>query len=813
MQNFIQDLRYAFRQLRKSPGFTLTVVMTLALSVGVATAVFCVIDAVILRPLPFSHPERIVAVESHSKSGYQQPASWPSFRDERAQSHAFAALAGFSDFFKMTLETPASGSVLVNTVHSTDNFFDVFGVRPLMGRTYFAGEEAEGRNQIVVLGYDTWQTYFGGNEKIVGQQLKLNGRSYNIVGVMPAGFAYPLGTRNQIYTPRLIDQTWMNNRGSHWMRTIGRLRDGVTLEQAQADLSQVFLNLGRTYPNQDEGRTVRLRILSESLTEKSRGPLWTLLGAVLAILAIGCVNIAGLLLARGVQREREMAMRVAIGAGRARLVRQVLTESLLQAAIGAAVGVALATGLLRILRVFLVKALARGAEAHMNWTVLASAIAVAVAVSLAAALYPALRLSGTDPNRALKAGGNAGTSRAQHRLRSSFVVTQVALTLVLLVVSGLLLRTVLRYRHTDLGFDPTRILSTQINLSPTRYVDRDVLADFYHPLEQRVRQIPGVRAVGAINLLPIEAWGNNSELHIAGQPPYPHGQERLAENRYVTAGYFDVFQIPLRRGRWLSASLDGPENKAPTAVVNDAFVRKFIPDGLDPIVQRTDDAAKEESWTRIVGVTGNIRQDIYQEPLAERDFLIDSIPVKERVENLNGMTLVLRFDGDPATIIPALRSTLYDVDPTVPFKTPTTMTTVVSDQLVMERMESWLFGIFAVLALSLALVGIYGLVSNEVDSGTRDIGVRMALGAARTRILAMVMRNVLTLIAAGAVIGLALTFGARKLIGMVIYFEAQKEAASFACIALGLVSTGLLAALLPALRAASIDPVRALRDQ
>ena len=322
-----------------------------------------------------------------------------------------------------------------------------------------------------------------------------------------------------------------------------------------------------------------------------------------------------------------------------------------------------------------------------------------------------------------------------------------------------------------------------------------------------------MRAVGAINVLPIEDWGNNSELHIAGQPPYPHGQERLSEIRVVTPGYFDVFGIQLHRGRSLSPTLDGAENVSLAVVVNEAFVKKFIPNGLDPVTQKIDDSPKPEKWIRIVGVTSNIRQDIYQEPMAEHDILIDTFPVKDRTDTMNGSNLVVRFDGDPNAIIPAMREAFQEADPTIPFKTPKTMTEVVSDQLVMERMECWLFGIFAVLALSLALVGIYGLVSNEVDSGTRDIGVRMALGAARTQILAMVMRNVLALIAAGAVIGLALTFGARKLIGMVIYFEAQKEARSLVCVALVLVTAGLLAALLPALRAASIDPVRALRDQ
>jgi predicted permease len=363
MQNFYQDIRFAFRQLRRAPGFAITVALTLALTVGVATAVFCVIDTVILRPLPFAHPDRIVSIESQSPSGYSQPASWPSFEDERQQAQAFSALAGYNNFNKMTLQTPTSGAVLLDSVHSTDNFFEVFGVKPLLGRTYVAGEEQEGRNQVVVLSYLVWQQYFGGDSSVLGRAITLDGLTYSVIGVMPASFRFPLSMRSSVYTPRLIDRGWMHERGSHWLRTVGRIRDGVTREQAQADLAHVFANIGAANPEHDGGRTVQLQPLAESVLGRSRGPLWTLLGAVLAVLAIGCVNIAGLLLVRGVKREREMAMRSAVGAGRTRLIRQVLTEGLVLAAAGAAGGLALAWALLAVMRVFLTKALARDVDA------------------------------------------------------------------------------------------------------------------------------------------------------------------------------------------------------------------------------------------------------------------------------------------------------------------------------------------------------------------------------------------------------------------------------------------------------------------
>lgn len=809
-----QNLRYAGRQLRRAPGFALTVMVTLALSVGLATAVFCVLDAVVLRPLPYPQPERIVEIESHNSSGgYTQPASWPSYQDERAQATAFKALAGYFRWREAAAETP-EGPAVLQSVRTTDNFFDVFGIRPMLGRTFLPGEQVAGKNDVVVLSYETWTKHFNSDRNVTGRAVRLDGRAYTIVGVMPPGFRFPLNSRDAVYSPVHLDAAqWMQTRGGHWLQTLARLKDGTSLDAAQADLTHVFANLARSYPETDAGRSLKLLPLSKSVDARSRGPLWVLLCAVLAVLAIGCVNIAGLLLARGVKREREMAMRVAVGATRSRLVGQVLTESLLLAVGGAAGGLLLAWVLLDVLRAFLLKALQRGADIEMNWTVLGTAVAIAVCTSVAAALLPAMRLTSVDPNRALRSGGNAGTDRTQHRLRAGFIVTQVALTLVLLLVASMLVRVVTRFRHEDLGFEPEHILAVDLHIAPTRYEGRDPISGFFTPLIDRVRQIPGVRAAGLIDMVPIESWGSNSDVHIAGQPPNAKGVEMLAEGRMVSPGYFDVFGIPKRAGRTLSSSLDGPDNKAGTVVVNDAFVKKFLPGGYQGATPHIDDHEKAEEKTAIVGVTSSVRQDLREPALAEMDYIMDEVPLKDRAVSMSTMVMVVRTTGDPRQLIGALGNALREVDPTVPLADPRTMSDVIADELALERMESWLFGIFASLALVLALVGLYGLVSQEVEQGTRDIGVRMALGATRNGILAMVLIRMTWILAAGIAAGMMLTLGARKAIGMVIYFEAQKEAGGFLLLGLLLVVAGLLAALIPALRAASIEPMQALRSE
>lgn len=809
-----QDLRYALRQLRRNPGFAITAVLTLALGIGATTAVFSVVDATLLRPLPFPEPNRIIVPQTRSQSGYTQPASYVGYQDERAQLHSFSAFAAY-DTAGINFESPR-GAVALHVVRGSHNFFDVLGVNPLLGRTFRPGEDQPGRNDLVLLSYEVWQREFSANPAVVGQVARLDGRPYTMIGVMPPNFRFPLGLRNAIYTPLHVSPTEVTRRGSHWLPTIGRLKPGVTREQAQADFSRVLANLARAYPDTDGGRTVTLHTLAAGLSEGVRAPLEVTFGAVLTVLALCCVNVAGLLLARGVGRHREMAMRAAVGASQTKLVRQMLTESLVLAVLGGGSGVLLCLLILKGMGVFLVDALPRGSDVGMDLRVLFVALFLSTLASVLAAAVPAVRLARTDPSDALRSGGaGTGTSRAQHRLRFSFVVTQVALAITLLFTAGLLVRAIHQRTHVPLGFDADHILSTEIDLSLGRYENRDPMDNLYQPLVARLEHMPGIAAVGLINITPIQSWGSNSDIHIKGQPAHPPSQEVLAENRFVTPGYFRTFGIHLTRGRMLDPGLDGPKEPL-RVVVNEAFVRKFFAHGGDPV------GATIDSWNAtIVGVVSDVRQDLGQPPLAEMDLLASSIPQEFKMASLRNMQLVVRTEGDPRAAYASTREVLHQVDPTVPFRTPETMGEIVLDNLRFERMQSWLFGGFAVLALMLSIVGIYGLLSHEVEQGRRDIGIRMALGATRALVLRVVATRAAAMVAAGLAAGALLTFLANRAIAAVLPSSNGSPAEHlnapgtqllvFAAMATGLFLVSLLAALLPARRAATIEPMTALR--
>ena len=823
LQSLWTDMRYALRQLARSPGFAITAVLALSLGVGAATAIFSVIDVVLFRPLPFANQDRLVFPFMKGRTGGSLPASVLDYYEERAQLQTFTAMAGWSTLDRVNLERP-DGSISLRATKTTDNFFTVFGVAPILGRTFLPGEDQPGKDDVVVLSYEVWKDYFNASPGVVNQSVKLDGTPYTIVGVMPAGFRFPLGMRQAIYTPLHAPESWRNARGMHWMRTVGRIKDGVTIQEAQADINRVMANLAKTWPQQEEGHTATLIPLAAEINGfasdgRMKGPIQTLALAVLALLGIACVNVAGLLLARSVKREREIALRAAVGASRRRLIRQMINESLVLALAGLGGGVLMSWLLLKAMNVFLVEAIARGADVALNLKVLALALVIATLTSVLASLAPAIRLSGADPNRALRGGSGSGASlsKNQHHLRSTFVITQVALSLVLLMVSGLLLRNLQSLFKTDLGFDPHKIIAVVLDLSRGDYQDpsgknaKDPLLTFYHPLLDRVSHLPGVAAAGVIDLLPIVEWGDGYEIHITGQPPYPKNAAMGAETRNVSLGYFDAMGIKLERGRMLSPALDRPDH-AGSMVVNEALRRKFFSNGSDPVGAHIDDADKAEDKSGIVGVVSDIRQDLQSPPMPEMDWLIDAIPPKARMDALRNMFLMVRTDGDPKALIPSLRGVIHDIDPGVPFRSQT-MDEAIDERLTFERMESWLFGIFAAFALLLAAIGLYGLISHEVQLRTREIGIRMALGSARSSVMMQVLRRVALLILSGTAIGWLLTLASRKILASIVDIHAAQDIGLLAAISVGMILVGILTSLAPARTAASIEPMEALRNE
>ncbi len=808
MFSFRQDLRFALRQLRKSPGFTVVAVLTLALGIGAATAMFSVIYATILRPLPFQEPDRILYVETHAAAAYIQPASWPGYLEEREQNHTFENLAGFSSYQGVNLDTGSQILHLRNTATS-DHFFDVLGAKPLLGRTFLPGEEQDGRNSVAVLSYEVWQQDFGGDPGVLGRSVRIDGFPYTIVGVMQAGFRFPLGVPNIVYTPLRIPKELRTARGDHWLQVIGHLRPGITAGQATADMNRVLANIGQAHPDTDKGRTAKLMPLSMYITgQDQRQALWMMAAGVIFVLLIACVDVAVMLLARGVARQREMAIRTALGARRVRIVRQILLENCVLGVLAAGVGLILAWGLTSGMALFLSKSFERGADIHINYAVFLAAFALAMISSLLFGIIPARKMSSGDPTLALKSGAAVGTERGDYRLRSIFVVAEVALSLMLLVCTGLVLMQLWRMQRVDFGYTVDHLLTLEINVSPGDYAGKDLDAALYRPLQDKVRAIPGVKAAGYNRLIPLLNWGWNTGINMVGKPPDPPDHERLAEVRTTSPGWYHAMGLRLLRGRLPDPSIDTPTSP-PVVVVNQKFVDTFLP-GEEPIGQQIKNDPKNQT---IIGVVSNGRQTVEQPPLAEVDYPMSQVPVKHSADDLTPMMLFVRTTLPPETIVPQLRQALHEVAPSVPFRTPETMDDVLADALVFNRMQGWLFSIFAVIALILALTGIYGVLSQEVSLQTRDIGVRMALGASRVAIVRLVLQRAALLMALGVVLGAVASVVSRRLLASVIPVEVSRDAMAIAVLAMGLCLVGLVASMIPARRAASIEPMQALRNE
>jgi putative ABC transport system permease protein len=798
-----QDLRYGARKLLKSPAFALVAVMTLAIGIGANTAIFSVVNAVLLRPLPFERPEELVRVfgTRASRSSFSRPHSYLNFNDLRAQNQTFEAMAAYTG--TSSALSGAEAPEQITGVLSSGDIFRVLGTRPLMGRLLEPVDERPGGSNAVVISHGLWQRRFGGDPRVVGRVIKLDGREREIVGVTPADFSFEFVTdAADFWTAIDPAEGPYKSRGSIFLDIIGRLKPGVSVEQARADAGVVGSRLAEQYQESNAGVGFRLASAQEELVGDVRPTLLVLLGAVGFVLLIACANVANLLLARAAGRYREIAVRSALGAWRGRIVRQLMTESLLLAFAGGLLGLLFALWGVKILSAFVPENVPRFGETSIDLRVLGFTLAASVVTGFLFGIAPALQSSRFDINEALKEGGRGGTDGlGRKRVRSLLVVAEVALSLVLLVGAGLLMKSFVRLRNTDPGFDSSNTLTASLSLASARYDTDEKIADFYRRLVERVRAMPGVESVGAVTPLPLSENGYSFSFSIVGQPPLPPGQGQSASARFVTPEYFRAQGIPLRAGRVFT---DADKAGAPGAiVVNEAFARRYFP-GVEPLGQRLSLGVNDIEG-EIVGVVGNIRGVRLATPAVPEYY------VPEATAAFSDMTLVVRTKGDPASLTPALRQAVAEMDKDQPLYDVRTMDSLVARSVARQRFSMTLVGVFAALAMLLAAVGIFSVMSFMVSQRTHEIGIRMALGARPRDILSMVVRQGLVLTLAGVCVGLAGAFALTRLMSGLLYEVSATDPVVYGSITALLATVAVLACYVPARKATKVDPLIALR--
>jgi predicted permease len=799
-----QDLTYAVRRLRQAPGFALVAVATLALGIGATSAIFSIVNAVLLRPLPFPEPERLVRVAQTWKG---QPAvhSPQNFLDVETQSTAFSGLAAI-DTNGVTL-TGRGAPVRLEEADVSASFFDVLRVRPLHGRGFVAGENEPGRNRVAVLGYPMWRDRFGSDPGVVGRTITLDRQPYTVVGVAPPELAYPEGT--QLWTPLEYDQRFRSNsRGAWYLTVVGRLREGATVDGARREVSTIADRLARAYPADDEGVGGTVIPLLDATVGESRRALLVLLGAVGLVLLVACVNVANLLLARIAARETELAVRAALGAGRGRLVRQLLTESLLLAGLGGIAGLFLAALIVDGLLALQPQGVPRLAEVSVNRTVVAFAAALSLLATVLAGAFPALQTSRLTTAQSLRQGSRGILRGGRGGLRGSLVVGQIALAMVLLAGSALLLRSFARLRGVDPGFRTESALAFRVSLPETTYSDDARLLSFHDELERRLGALPGVRSVGGVTGLPLGGSHFNISFTVDGRPEVPPAQQPSMEVRVATPGYFRTIGIPLRRGRSFTES-DGPE--APQVVVlSESAVRRYFP-GEEPIGRTIrlglGRGRGRKAGGEVVGVVGDVK---------EVGLGVDSPPeiyVPYAQFPLQSIDVVLRTDVEPRSLAAVAERVVHGLDAELPLARLATLDEVLARSVSEPRFYAVLLGSFAGTALFLAALGLFGVMAYAVAQRTRELAVRIALGARREELLRMVLREALLLGAVGVAVGLAGALLLSRVIASMLFSLSPRDPATLGGVAVLLLATALLASYVPARRATRVDPVIALRSE
>ena len=803
-----QDIRYGVRMMWKRPGFTAVVVLTLALGIGANTAIFSVIEAALLRGLPYEEPERLVHLweMTPQKNFGRREASYPDFQDWR-RAGTFEGMAAYSGGGGFALAGP-EGSELVEAGRVTANFFDVLGVRPALGRTFREGEDGQGAERVVVLSHGAWRRRFGGDAGVVGRSLRLSGETYEIVGVLPEGFQFAPRGGAEMWSPWRPGEAQRTRRFMHWVNVVGRLKPGVRAEQADAEMQSIAGRIADEHKDSHVGTKILLVPLHEEFIGPLKPLLFVLLGAVGFVLLIACTNVANLLLVRGASRQKEFAVRAALGAGRQRLVRQMLVESVLLALVGGALGLVLAQwGVDALVAAIPQNRLnsmpyLRGLGLETGTLIFTAALSLGVSVLFG--LVPALQASKLDLYATLKEGGGKGAGGASRsRLRSVLVVSEVALALVLLAGAGLMMKSLARLLEVDPGFDTRNLLTFNLALPAAEYDDNDRLADFHRRMIERLEALPGVEGAATIGTLPLTG-GNTTRFYAAGRPAPPPGGESEANLRDVSANYFRVVGVPLVSGRHFDER--DKQDSPPVIIVNRTLAARVFP-GEEAVGQRVVFTGDGGAPVEIVGVVGDERVnglDAAVTPVVYYAYLQGATP---------SVGVVVRTGGDPSAVAGAIRAETRAMEPGALVFSMRSVEQIIAESpaTFMRRYPTLLIGVFAAVAFVLASVGIYGVVSYTVSQQTHEIGVRMALGARGRDVLRLVMARGMALVALGVGVGLVGAFALTRLMSGLLFGVSPTDPAIFAGVSALLVAVALLACLIPARRAMKVEPMSALR--
>src|SRR5689334_3598792 len=804
MDAFLNDIRYAIRNLVKRPAFTIIATVTLALGIGANSAIFSAVYSLLLKPLPFPEIDRVITIWDKAPSrGYtHNEVAMANYLDWRAQNHSFDQLALYR-WWSVNLtgiDTPER----IQGFQVTANFIDVTGIKPILGRAFTEEENQPGNGAVAIIANSLWQRRFGGDPNIVGKTITVNRLPVTIIGVMPNTLSYPVP--GEIYAPLTITPALASNRQSHDSYVIGRLKPGVSVQSAQADIDNITARLEQQYPetNTKLGATV-FPIVADTVRKYDTG-VWVAMGAVAFVLLIACANVANLMLARASGRQREIALRAALGASRWRIVRQLLTESVIVALLGGLLGILVAVWGLDALRAANPGDAARFApgwcQLGINVPVLAFTIALSVFSGLVFGLAPALQVSKPNLNESLKEGSRQSSGRS-HGLRSSLVVFEIALSLVLLVCAGLFFRSFLTLFKTDPGFDPDHVLTMNLILPRAKYKDEPQSAAFYKELVQRVKATPGVESAAAVNFLPLGGSNASEDYLVEGEPQPGPGHENEGRYRVCTADYFSTMRIPIVKGRAFTE-----QDKAgvtPVVIVNETLARKHWP-GQDPIGKRIrfDYPIDKAPWLEIVGVSKDVRHELTLEVTPE-------FYLPHAQDSWNSMVLVARTKVDPALLAGTIRQKVWAIDKDQPVFDVKTMQEVRAISVGLQTFSSVMIGTFAGVALLLASIGIYGVMAFVVTQRTQEIGIRMALGARGIDVLSLVLTGGMKLAVLGLLIGLAAAWAVTRFFATLLVGVQPTDLLTFSVVSFCLLAAAFLACYLPARRATKIDPLAALR--